>query len=60
MKIRRYEDEWSMSCPNCFPAEKNQWYQFNRRICGPQSQYRHFKEDKNVFTLLGFSSQFHL
>ena len=53
MKVKRYEGEWS-SCSDCFPAEKNQWHQFNRRLCGPQDQSGHFREEKNVFALLRF------
>jgi len=52
MKVKRYEGECSMLCPDCFPAEKNQWYQFNWRLCGPQSLSGHFREEKNVFAVL--------
>ena len=36
MKVKRYEGEWLMSRPNCFPSEKYQWYQFNRRLWAPE------------------------
>jgi hypothetical protein len=49
--------EWLVSCPGYFTLKKGYLYIVNRRLCGSQSWYRHFKEKKHLLSLPGFESQ---
>jgi hypothetical protein len=54
MKVKICEGEWSTSRSGCVPTVKYQWYQCNRRLCGPQNRSGSFREEKNLFCLSGF------
>jgi hypothetical protein len=47
-------DEWLTSLSGHLTSEKQYQYPLNRRLGGPQSQSKHFGDDKNLLPLMEF------